>query len=485
MEKPINNLPTRIESTPGFVIQSNRLAQIVWVSLISVGCSVAYFAVQNWTWSAVEQSLIATLGIFLLCLWLIKKQRPQQATALFVVTLSVMACALLYFADGLHDEALIIFPGILLLACMFGSPRQFYLLLVALISFLAFVVVGHQQGWHVMPDKVQTNLSELLNVSVIIIGTGFFGFVLAGDLRKALIELNLSKRELLELNDQLESRVAQRTEQVESANRALHDSMEQLERAMNELVHAEKLASLGSMVAGISHELNTPIGNSLLAASSLERLFVTISEKVQAGNFKRSALEEFIKEGLEISALITRSTSRAADMVSSFKQVAVDQTSEQRRNFDLKDVIDDNLSAMLPNFKNKEIRINNTVPEGIECNSYPGPLGQILTNLVQNAIVHGFDERGYGNLTLIAENLPDHVMLSIHDDGIGMAQNVIAHVFDPFFTTRMGRGGSGLGLTISHRIATSILGGDLRVDSAPGIGTTFTLTLPKMAPFPI
>jgi signal transduction histidine kinase len=172
-------------------------------------------------------------------------------------------------------------------------------------------------------------------------------------------------------------------------------------------------------------------------------------------------------------------------MVVSFKQVAVDQTSEQRRNFDLRAVIEDNLSAMLPLFKKGQVKVSNLVPDGIQCNSFPGPLGQILTNIVQNAILHGFGETGSGTLTIQARDQRYDVIVSIRDDGVGMPSNVLAHIFDPFFTTRLGRGGSGLGLSISHRIATSVLGGNLAAQSTPDQGSTFFITIPKTAPFPI
>ncbi len=466
-------------------MQSHRLTQIVWISLISVSISMVFFVAKGWAWDSVQTSLLSTFCIFLLCLWLIQHRKGQHATTLFIVTLTLLASSLIYQAEGLHDEAVVIFPAILLFACMFGTRLQFFSLLAGLIGFLTYIVLAHEQGWHLIPDKVETNFSVLINVSLILIASGFFAFVLSSDLRKALLELNQSKNDLLELNDQLENRVLQRTEQYENANKELQFSMEKLEHAMTELVQAEKLASLGSMVAGISHELNTPIGNTLLAATSMEKLFENMAEKMQGGNLKRVAFADFVKDGLEMSGLITRSTHKAADLVLSFKQVAVDQTSEQRRDFDLKSVVNDNLSAMQPNFKKKEITVNNRVPEGILCNSFPGPLGQILTNLIQNAILHGFADRSFGTIDIQSINQENQVILRIHDDGVGMPQTVITRVFDPFFTTKLGKGGSGLGLSISRRIATSILGGELRVESSPEGGSTFFIVLPKTAPFPL
>ncbi len=485
MDKQIKRISRPFETTPGLVMQSQRLMQILWISTTAIFISLIFMLLSDAGWTMITRMMTVTLCVFMLCLWLNYQQRAQSAAGLFTMTLTILACFLIYNSGGLHDEGVLIFPAILLLASVFGTRRQFIVLLLGLISFLAYIVTAHIQGWHKVPDQVETNLGSFINVAVIIIANGFFAVVLASDLRKALTELNLSKRELLELNDQLEIRVNQRTEQVETAHKALQESMDKLEQAMTELVYAEKLAALGSMVAGISHELNTPIGNTLLAATSMEKLFEEVSEKIQAGNFRRTSFDEFIKEGLEMSSLISRSTQRAADMVVSFKQVAIDQTSEQRRTFDLRDVIEDNAKALLTNFKKKKIRLINSVPAGIECNSFPGPLGQILSNIIQNAILHGFDEKSSGTLTIEADSQMKQVLLSIRDDGVGMSSSVLTHVFDPFFTTRLGRGGSGLGLSISHRIATSVLGGDLRAESTLGHGATFILTLPKVAPFPI
>lgn len=467
------------------MLRSYRLGQILWVSTLAVVISLLFHIVGSQGWNQTGQILSVTLAVFLMCHWLIHKGWYRHAVTVFVATITVLACTLIYVTAGLHDEATMILPAVLLFACMFGTRGQFYLLLAGLIGFLGYITLADHLGWHHLADQNGTSLAGFINVAVILTASGFFAFVLASDLHKALIELQNSKQELMDLNDQLEIRVVQRTGEIEAANKALHESMDKLEKAMKELMHAEKLASLGSMVAGISHELNTPIGNTMLAASTMERLFEGARSQFESGQFKRSAMAEFVSEGLEMSSLITRSTQRSSELVASFKQVAVDQTSEQRRLFDLKSVIDDNVAAMTPNFKKKQINIVNQVPPDIRCDSFPGPLGQILTNVIQNAIVHGFEAKGGGTLTISCLNQAKLIVLNIHDDGVGMPQNIVAHVFDPFFTTRMGQGGSGLGMSISHRIATSVLGGDLRVESRPGFGTTFILTVPKVAPFPI
>ena len=303
-----------------------------------------------------------------------------------------------------------------------------------------------------------------------------------GDLKQIVINFyDITERKLA--REQLEHQREHLAELIEERTADLSKALEVVRQAQDDLVRAEKLASLGSMVAGISHELNTPLGNALLAATTMEQLFTQIHEQIEAGNVRRTTLNEFLVSGKEMATLITRSSARASEMVASFKQVAIDQTSEQRRAFYLDEVISDNLSALLPKFQKNYIQVQNLVPPGIACNSYPGPLGQVLTNLIQNAIVHGFDGRDQGSITISVNRHGGEVTVTVMDDGVGMTSDVLAHIFDPFFTTRLGQGGSGLGLSISHRIATSVLRGDLKAQSVLHQGSVFVLSFPETAPF--
>lgn len=271
-----------------------------------------------------------------------------------------------------------------------------------------------------------------------------------------------------ELSERLEQRVAERTAQ--------------LQHAQDELINNEKLTSLGSMVAGISHELNTPIGNALTVASTLQDRAHSTYQAMLDGQLKRSVLEQYLKQSCDMADLIQRSNARAAELITSFKQVAIDQTSEQRRDFLLAQVVEDVLATLAPALKSQPYHMTHSVPHGLRCDSYPGPLGQILTTLVQNAVQHGFEGRSHGVITIEAENRDDNLMLIVADNGIGMTPATLAHVFDPFFTTKLGKGGSGLGLSVSHRLATRVLGGSLTVSSQPGAGTRFILQIPLRAP---
>jgi signal transduction histidine kinase len=273
----------------------------------------------------------------------------------------------------------------------------------------------------------------------------------------------------------LEARVNARTLELTTA-------LEHLQRTRDDLLQAEKLASLGALVAGVAHELNTPIGNALTTASTLQHRLQAFGDTVSRGELRRTALDDVVRDGQEMADLITRSCERAGQLISSFKQVAVDQTSEQRRNFDLRTLVEDNIDALRPSFKRAPWVIEIDIPNGLDCDSYPGPLGQVIANLVQNAALHGLADRPSGRLQISARAVDDCIELRVEDNGKGMDPTTLAHIFEPFFTTRLGQGGSGLGLSVSHNIATGMLGGHLTASSEPEQGSCFVLRFPKVAP---
>jgi ligand-binding sensor domain-containing protein/signal transduction histidine kinase len=255
----------------------------------------------------------------------------------------------------------------------------------------------------------------------------------------------------------------------------------QLKEAQAQLASQEKLASLGSLVAGVAHELNTPIGNSLLMASTLHEKTDRMAARFEDATLRRSDLESWIAASREASSLMMRSLHNAAELVNSFRQVSVDQASAQRRRFDLAQVCHEIAATMMNKVRRDGHTLALHVPAGIALDSYPGPLGQVLINFVNNSLLHAFDAPG-GHMELTA-SLPEpgRVRIAFSDDGRGIPPEYLARIFDPFFTTRMGQGGTGLGLNIAYNIATSLLGGEIRVDSAPGRGTVFILDLPLAA----
>jgi PAS domain S-box-containing protein len=291
------------------------------------------------------------------------------------------------------------------------------------------------------------------------------------------------EKEILELNANLELRVIERTDALQRANMELASTLATLNMAQEELVRSEKLAALGSLVAGIAHELNTPIGNSLMVASTLVDQTKALSDSFADGGIKRSMLDNFLKDAGKAGDILVRNLFRAGNLVTSFKQVAVDQTSSQRRSFALAEVVSEILLTLSPTIKKTSFEFAQDIPAGITMDSYPGPLGQVITNLVNNALLHGFEGRQDGTVSLSARlNKDGWVELSVQDDGIGIPAGNLNRIFDPFFTTKLGAGGSGLGLNITHNLVTGVLGGRVKVLSEVGLGTTFVLNLPAVAP---
>lgn len=201
------------------------------------------------------------------------------------------------------------------------------------------------------------------------------------------------------------------------------------------------------------------------------------------GGIKRSTLESYIDEAGKACDILVRNLYRAANLVTSFKQVAMDQTSSQRRKFALSEAVSEIMLTLWPTFKKTSVSVEYDIPDDLILDSYPGPLGQVITNLVNNAFLHGFEERSSGTIGITAVAIGDDTIeLTVADDGVGIPAINLTRIFDPFFTTKLGAGGSGLGLNITHNIVTGILGGRIRVQSKVGDGAAFILTLPRVAP---
>jgi signal transduction histidine kinase len=304
---------------------------------------------------------------------------------------------------------------------------------------------------------------------------------LSADLEHMADAIQEREQQFRTLNTELESRVAQRTADLAHTNHELSETLGTLRGAQRELVRAEKLAALGELVAGIAHELNTPIGNGLMAASTLRDKAREFHKATQEG-LRRSALERFVSQVETATDITTRNLHRAAELVTSFKQVAVDQTSSQRRVFNLKEVVHEILLTLHPMLKRTSHQVIMEIPEALQMDSYPGPLGQTLTNLINNATLHAFDEGESGVIRITADPIMEgQIRLRVSDNGKGIPATLLERVFNPFVTTKMGRGGTGLGLHIAHNIVIGILGGSLMAYSEESQGTTFEMLLPEQA----
>lgn len=275
----------------------------------------------------------------------------------------------------------------------------------------------------------------------------------------------------------------QRTgEALADANRELSTSLKQLEMSQDELVRSAKLASLGMVVAGVAHELNTPLGAAMLASNSLKDQLATLQQAFSDG-LRRSDMSRFTETHAAGLTLLHDNLQRAARLIRQFKAVAADRATADRHQFILADVVGDVLALMQGELKHLRHRIEVRIAPEIRLDSYPGPLGQVVQNLVSNALCHGYTDGRAGCIRIEAHTDNDTVILSIIDDGVGVAPADQERIWDPFFTTQRNEGGTGLGLHLCHQMTVAVLGGTLGMPSPPdGKGTHMRLTIPLSAP---
>src|SRR5450830_2117155 len=266
---------------------------------------------------------------------------------------------------------------------------------------------------------------------------------------------------------------------LEEQNAALNSALTRLQEAQSELVRQEKLASLGRLVAGVAHEINTPLGICVTATSHLVQELKLTREELAADTMTAESLGMFLDIVDQSLRILTTNTQRAAALVRSFKQVAVDQSSDDLRSFNLNTYIHEVLLSLQPKLKGRPVKVAVQCEPDINMESFPGAVSQILTNMVVNSLVHGFEHEQVGNIVVSAALDGDTVVFHYADDGTGMDAETLSKLFDPFFTTRRGSGGSGLGAHILFNLVTGPLGGTVKVESAPGQGLRYALRFPR------
>ena len=289
--------------------------------------------------------------------------------------------------------------------------------------------------------------------------------------------LRQTLRQVQDLNHHLEERVAQRTAELQQA-------LEHLQQSQEELAHSAANATLSTMIAGVSHELGTPLGNSKMVAGTMAEHTRDMVRAMQAGLLKRSGLGHYMDQVTEGLALLQRNLERSVELLANFRQVAADQASEQRRQFDLAHAVNEILHTLSPSLKRHSHRVEVDIPDGIAMDSLPGPLGQVVINLVNNAYLHAFEGRSGGVLTIQARQDGQQVQMAFIDDGVGMSPEHLSKLFVPFFSTKIGKGGTGLGMAIVRNLVNKTLGGQITVASTLGGGTRFDMTLPCVLPAP-
>jgi len=297
-----------------------------------------------------------------------------------------------------------------------------------------------------------------------------------------IVGVNVAAEEITE-RKRAEAALLAGEREIRAARDAAEAALRNLRETQNSLIEAEKLAALGRLVAGVAHEINNPVGTSLTVASSLQRKINILAAEAEHGTLKRSSLNEFLELGRTASSQLIANLDRAAELIQSFKQVATDRGHSSKRVFDLGKLTEQILTSLRPGLSKRGLVLNVECQPDLLMDSYPGPYGQVLTNLFLNSVTHAFPDGKEGSINIKGHGLENgDVEIVFSDDGCGMCPDVRRQAFDPFFTTRRDRGSTGLGLHVVHNIVTNCLGGRLTLDSAPGKGTKIQLILPRNAP---
>lgn len=319
-----------------------------------------------------------------------------------------------------------------------------------------------QQAHDQLETKVEQRTHELLS------------------LNQKLVAINT---ELQCTNYELEKEITERRrieKELSSSNQKLTQAIDKLQTMQAYLVESAKMASLGNLVAGIAHEINTPVGIGLTASSHLQEVTKEFSHLCMHGSPRRQDLTEYLQELHEVSTIIFKNLGRAGKLIQSFKQVSADQSSEFGRVFNLRKYLEEILLSMHPQLKKHDHHITLTCNEKLTLNGFPGAFAQVVSNLIMNSVIHAYNPADQGNITISVKVEDRHILLVYTDDGKGMNAQVLSKIFDPFFTTKRGHGGTGLGLHIVYNIVTQQFKGTINCESQSEHGTTFRIRLPLL-----
>lgn len=284
--------------------------------------------------------------------------------------------------------------------------------------------------------------------------------------------------EIIRLNQSLEKKVEMRTDELKKANLKLTESLYQLQNTQKQMVEQEKMASLGSLVAGVAHEINTPIGIGITAISHLEHIIMELEEPFKQGKLSKTSFENALKNLKECHTLVFSNLERAAQLVKSFKMVAVDQSSEEKRLFNLKNYLNDVITSLRPELRKTNLKLDLDIDENLFLHSFPGAFSQIFTNLIMNSIIHGFSDSDEGTIFISAAIKENTLTINYRDDGKGISHDIASKIFEPFFTTNRDTGGSGLGTHIIYNLVTQALNGSIELDQTTHTGAHFVILIP-------
>jgi len=291
-------------------------------------------------------------------------------------------------------------------------------------------------------------------------------------------KLQNTESEIRQLNQDLEHKISERTLALKSSNQDLLNTLSTLHQYQNQIVETEKMASLGQMVAGVAHEVNTPIGLGVTASTLMQDKLLEIQRAFDDKKLTSNQLAKFLTDSHENLGIIYRNLERAANLIRSFKQVAVDQSNDNRRMFNMSQLLNEVLLSLRPNLKKTQHQVVLACDELLEFESKPGPISQILINLIMNSLIHAFEQIEQGTISISVTLSDSRCYLHYKDNGCGVPEHIKKRIFDPFVTTKRGEGGSGLGMHLVYNLVTQALNGKIQLESTLGQGIDIHIDFP-------
>lgn len=391
--------------------------------------------------------------------------------------------ASIYFLPGINWKIALYLPMTELYSP--GKYLGFWLMVIS-VSFIIIVLLFGSRA-----NKVVNSSFSSLITSTKEIAQGNYNFpapqIKYSEFKELLSSFNsmadkIKSREedLIETHKELELHKNNLEIMVKERTEELNNTIENLQLTQKQLVESEKMASLGELVAGISHEINTPLGIIVTSASYLQDEILRINHKITNEKLTKKDLRDCAQNLKDSLDLILSNSRRSSELIQSFKQVSADQTSDFRRKFHIKHYLEEIINSLRPHFKNKNIKVDIICDKEVEIDSYPGAFAQIITNLVLNSIMHGFDQTNNGEIKIELIENNEKSLLKYIDNGKGMDHESSTKLFEPFYTTKRGRGGTGLGMHIVYNIVTQKLKGTIICTSSPGNGVEFDIELPAL-----
>ncbi len=422
-------------------------------------------------------------------LWGLKRIVRKRMFEAYNLTINVIEAVgdtiIIYFLGGVRGMYLIIIYAALIAYIGVVAPRR-YPFIIATICAASFAAMALLEHFGVIPHQNSqwgyhyTLTDVVLIISCLTITLYVLAFILSFTsslLRKTRIELRLRNETIERSRRELDEAAGE----LKSKNTALEKTVEDLRAAQVQLVEAEKMAAIGGLVAGVAHEINTPVGIGVTASSFVQDKTERMKELMASGQLTPDIMKNYLHTMTEASSTIATNLTRAAALVKNFKQVAVDQSSETRRRFNLKEYIDTTLLSLGYHLRRARHTIRVNFPEDLFIDSYPGAFSQLVTALLINSLRHGFESMEEGLIIIEASVDGNYLNLRYADNGKGMEKETVRRIFEPFFTTCRGDGGTGLGMHIVYNVVTRILKGTIHCESAPGAGAVFDIRVPLAA----